>query len=130
MQYRGLTELSVWVAQDRELGEGGIIAGIGGAVFERTAMYASEKSIGRMDPRGGQVQGNRTEMSGLSDALQSFKTGPRHQVCKGMLLPAVSDFPETRVRLADAARAQLRQMAQELSLIHISEPTRLLSISY
>src|SRR5512134_1292005 len=76
-------------------------------------MDASEESIGRMDPRGGQVQGNRTEMPGLPDTLQSFETGPRQQVRKGMLLPAVADFPQTGVRLADAARAQLRQMAQE-----------------
>src|SRR6185436_5835123 len=73
----------------------------------------SKEGLRRMDPCGGQVQGDRTEMPGLSDALQSFETGPRQQVCEGMLLPAVADLPEPGVRLADAANAQLCQMGQE-----------------
>src|SRR5262245_37840097 len=113
VQHRGLTELLVRIAQDRELGEGGVITGICGAVSECSAMYASQKGISRADARAGQIEGDRTEVPGLSDALQSFETGPRQQVCKGMLLPAVSDLPETCVRFADAADAQLRQMGQE-----------------
>ena len=113
VQHRGLTELLVRIAQDRELGEGGVITEISGAVSERPAMYASEEGIRRMDPCAGQVQGDRTEMPGLSDPLQSFETGPTEQVGKGMFLPAVADLPEPGVRLADAADAQLRQMGQE-----------------
>src|SRR5207237_9642476 len=65
------------------------------------------------NPCACQVQGDRTEMPGLSDALQSFETGPRQQVRKGMFLPAVADLPRTGVRLADAADAQLCEMGQE-----------------
>ncbi len=77
VQHRGLTELPVWVAQDRELGQGGVIAGIGGAVSERAAMHASEEGIRRVDSCAGQVQGDRPEVSGLFDAFQLFEAGPK-----------------------------------------------------
>ena len=121
VQYRGLTELLVRIAQDRELGERGVITEISGAVSERAAMYASEEGLRRMDPCGGQVQGDRTEVPSLSDALQSLQTGPRQQVRKGMFLPSVADLPEPGIRLADAANAQLRQMGQERVEIFVAQ---------
>lgn len=113
VQHCGFTELLVRIAQDRELSEGGVITEIRGAVSERAAMYAPEEGLRRLDPCGGQVQGDRTEMPGLSDALQSFETSPTEQVGKGMFLPSVADLPEAGVRLADTADAQLCQMGQE-----------------
>jgi hypothetical protein len=69
VQHGGLTELLGRIAQDRELSKGGIITEIRRTVSERAATYASKEGLRRMDPCGGQVQGDRTEMPGLSDAL-------------------------------------------------------------
>lgn len=76
VQHRGLAELPVWVAQDRELGKGGVIAEVGGAVPDRTVVHGTEQGLGRTDSGAGQVQRDQIEMPGPFDALQSFETGP------------------------------------------------------
>jgi len=103
LQHGGLAELLIRVAQDRELRQCSIVAGVDRAVSKGATMHASKECIFRVDADVGQIQRDRRKVPGMCDALRSFETSPIHEVGKGMFLPAVTGILKSGVWPTNAA---------------------------
>ena len=110
---RRFAQGAVGVPKNRQLRQRGVERGIRGTVPNGPLADGAEQGVFRLNATGRKAGRDGGEMSGLFDAFQSFESGPAQQIREGVLLPAVPNFPETGVRLADAADTQFRQMRQQ-----------------